>query len=42
MDEGKEEGEHTHLFIRRPATVIGVVFLLDATVEIIVIENTGD
>lgn len=42
MDEGEEEGEHTHLFTRRPATVIGVVFLVDATVDIIVIKDTGD
>ena len=30
----------THLFIRRPAVVIGVCFLLDATVEIIEIRDT--
>jgi len=40
VDEGEEL---THFFIRRPATVIGVAFLVaNGVIEIIVIKDTGD
>ena len=39
---GEVKGELAHLFIRRPALVIGVAFLVYAPEDIIMIKNTDD